>query len=134
GSYELECTLERAAGAEGGFVISAGPEEWITVGVDAEGLLRIRSASDSEGEIEWSEWPPDDQLDPAVKASEKPRLLVRVMRESGDITIRVGDRDAIETYWSGELPESLTTGVYSFGGRVVVHDAVLRDVVEEESE
>jgi uncharacterized protein DUF1570 len=134
GDYELECVVERAAGAEGGLIISAGAEEWIMVGIDGDGALRVRSASDFEGEIEWSEWPPDDALEPAVAADEHPTLRVRVMRESGDIFIRVGERPEIETYWSGELPEALTTGVYSHGGRVIVRDAVLRDVATEEEE
>lgn len=134
GDFELECILERSKGAEGGLIISASAEEWIVVGIDASGALRVRSASEFEGEVEWSEWPPDDQLESPVAANEQPRLRVRVMRESGDIFIQVGERAVIETYWSGELPESLTTGVYSHGGRVVVRDAVLRDVVGEEEE
>ena len=134
GDFELECTLERSEGAEGGLIVSAGPEEWIVVGIDANGALRVRSASVLDGEVEWSEWPPDEALEPAVAAGEAPRLRVRVMRESGDLFIQVGDRAVIETYWSGVIPEALTTGVYSHGGRVVVRNAVLRDVVTEEDE
>jgi len=134
GDYELECIVERSKGAEGGLIISAGTEEWILVGIDGDGGLRVRSVSEFEGDLEWSEWPPDDSLDPVVGANEHPKLRVRVMREAGDIFIRVGDRPEIETYWSGEIPESLTTGVYSHGGRVVVRDAVLRDVASEEEE
>ena len=133
GDYELSCTLERAAGAEGGLIISAGPEEWITVGIGTDGDLLIRSASVDDG-IEWSEWPPDDELDPAVGSGETPRLVVRVERESGDIFITVGDRPVIETYWSGELPESLSVGIYTKNGKTIVRDAVLREVSAEDDD
>ena len=134
GDYELECTVERANGAEGGLIISAGAEEWILIGIDADGGLAIRSASLDEGELEWSEWPLDEPLDPPVTDGESVSLRVRVMREEGDLFIQVGDREELETYWSGELPESLSTGVYSRGGLVTLHDTVLRDVVTTEEE
>ncbi len=134
GDYELVCTVERGGGAEGGLIVSAGPEEWITIGVGADGALLMRSASVYEGEVEWSEWPLDEELESPVGASEKPRLSVRVSRESGDLVIQVGDRAPLETYWSGELPETLATGVYAHGGKVVIRDAILRELPSEEEE
>lgn len=134
GDFEIEAVIERSSGAEGGLIISAGPDEWITVGIDANGALRVRSASEFDGEIDWSEWPTDDELEPAVASTEAPRLRVRMMRESGDFYIQVGDRPVIEAVWSGALPESLATGVYCHGGRVVIREAVLRDIVGEEEE
>ena len=125
GEYEIRCTLGRVGEISRtttqGLVFAGTPTTpWFVLGIDGRGQLVLRRYAKGGSELTLKL----EKLEPPVAKDENPALVVRVF-EDGKLSIKVGERAAVEFQMEESMPKTVHVGVFAKNGAVELRSAVV---------